>query len=35
MNFFIQRSELRNLYDNVAAGERISPFARKLVFCSI
>jgi aminodeoxyfutalosine synthase len=24
MNFFIQRSELRNLYDKVAAGERIS-----------
>ena len=24
MNFFIQRSELRDLYDKVAAGERIS-----------
>src|ERR1035437_6698385 len=24
MNFFVQRSELRDLYDNVAAGERIS-----------
>src|ERR1051326_9138185 len=24
MNFFVQRSELRNLYDKVAAGERIS-----------
>lgn len=35
MHFFMQRSELRDLYDKVAAGERISPFARKLVFCSI
>ena len=24
MNFFVQRSELRDLYDKVAAGERIS-----------
>ena len=24
MNFFIQRSELRDIYDKVAAGERIS-----------
>ena len=24
MNFFIQRSELRDLYDKVVAGERIS-----------
>jgi hypothetical protein len=27
MNFFIQRSELRDLYDKVVAGERISAFA--------
>ena len=24
MNFFVQRSELRDLYDKIAAGERIS-----------
>jgi hypothetical protein len=24
MNFFVQRSELRDLYDKVAAGERVS-----------
>ena len=24
MNFFVQHSELRDLYDKVAAGERIS-----------
>ena len=24
MNFFVQRSELRDIYDKVAAGERIS-----------
>jgi len=24
VNFFVQRSELRDLYDKVAAGERIS-----------
>ena len=35
MNFFVQRSELRDLDDKVATGERISSFARKLVFCSI
>jgi len=33
MNFFVQRSELRDLYDKVAAGERISPFARTQMFC--
>jgi hypothetical protein len=35
MNFFVQRSQLRDLYDKVAAGERISSFARRDFFCSI
>ena len=35
MNFFVQRSELRDLYDKVAAGERISPFAHRPDFWSI
>jgi hypothetical protein len=35
MNFFVQRIELRDLYDKIAAGDIISPFAGKLVFCSI
>ena len=34
MHFFVQRSDLRDLYDKVAAGRRISPFARSGVFCS-
>jgi hypothetical protein len=33
MHFFIQRSELRDLYDKVAGGERISPFAGTQMFC--
>ena len=35
MNFFAQRSQLRDLYDKVAAAERISSFARRDFFCSI
>lgn len=35
MNFFVQHSELRDLYDKVAAGERISTFAESRLFCSI
>jgi len=33
MNLFVQRSELRDLYDKVAAGERISAFALTMMFC--
>jgi hypothetical protein len=33
MNFFVQRSELRDLYDKVVAGERISEAdAQRLLF---
>jgi hypothetical protein len=34
MNFFVQRSELRDLYDKVAVGERISE-AGALRFCDL
>jgi hypothetical protein len=34
MHFFVQRSELRDLYDKVAEGRHISRFAGSGFFCS-